>query len=172
MPATHIGLLELYGGEHQPTLTFYKDGATIMQTSYIVPFAESTSIGTTGEHRTVKNAAGDVVARRTTGHGLQCTLQLRPKGATYDEVRNSATLPAVGWTAAISGMPVIKMGVFLDGWNVAQGSTAFNEGVTDGSTMWHVSSVTQLSGDSLTPQMFSVNMERDSTLVGNVVVAD
>lgn len=172
MPASHIGDLELYGGEHQPTVTFYKTGATVMIASYVVPIADSTSITTTGDHRPIINAAGDVVGRRSTNPGLRCTLQLRPKADSYANVQISATLPAVGWTAAISGMPTIQMGVFINGWNVAQGAVAFNEGVTDGSTMWHVVSVSDLTGGANDPQMFSVTMERNSTLVGNVVVAD
>lgn len=162
MAATNIGPVQIYLGQDPPTITFYTDGSTAIVSGYVVPVVESYSIAPFAEFRELTGASGEVTSTRTTRKGLECTLQFRPEGSTEANATKSATVPAIGNTAAISGMKVIQVGEFADAYNVAQGAN----------TMWHVTAVSPLTGGAQDPQMYSVTMRRYLGLSGNTVVAD
>lgn len=169
MAATNIGPVQLYLGQHPPTIAFYSDGASAIISAYVQPVVESYSIAPFADHRELTGASGEVTSTRTTRKGLECTLQLRPEGTAYgsgSDVKVSATMPAIGNTAAISGMPVIKMGDFSDAWNCTQG------GSNESGKLWHVVSISPMTGGPQDPQMYSVTMRRYLGLSGNTVVAD
>jgi hypothetical protein len=162
MAASNIGPVQIYLGQDPPTIVFYSDGTTAHISGYINPVVESYSIAPFGDHRELTGASGEVTSVRTTKTGLECTLQIRPEGTTEANATKAAAVPAIGYTAAISGMKVIQVGLFADAYNVAQGAN----------TMWHVTSVSPLTGGPQDPQMYSVTMRRYTGLSGNTVVAD
>lgn len=163
MAATQQGKVQIYWGEAPPSITFYSSNTTVMIAGYVQPTAESLAIGPIAEQRELVGADGEVNSVRTTRFGLECTITFRPEGTTFDNAQLSAAMPAVGYTAAISGMHVIQIGSFADAWNVTQNSS---------NSMWHVTSVSQLSGGSQDPATYSVTMRRWAGVLGNTVVAD
>ena len=174
MAASNVGPVQIYHGQLPPTIIFYKDGGTAHNSSFVNPVVESYSIAPFADHRELVGASGEVTSTRTTRSGLECTLQIRPEGTTAANARLSGSIPSVGNTAAISGMAVIKMGTFLDAWNVSYNATptAHVAYTTDGTTLWHVVSVSPMTGGPQDPQMYSVTMRRYAGLASNVVVAD
>lgn len=162
MAASNIGPAQIYLGQDPPTIVFYTDGTTAHISGYVQPVVESYSIAPFGEHRELTGASGEVTSTRTTRTGLECTLTFRPEGSTEANAIKAAAVPAIGNTAAISGMKVIQVGLFADAWNVAQGAN----------TMWHVTAVSPLTGGPQDPQTYSVTMRRYTGLSGNTVVAD
>ena len=163
MAATQQGPVQIYHGEAPPTIVFYSSNTSVMIASYIQPIVEGYSISVGAlSRREITGADGEVDAIRVTGHFLECSLTCRPEGVDVANSLISATLPQIGYTAAISGMKVIQMGGFADAWNVAQGANA----------MWHVVDVSPQSGGPQDPATFSVTMRRYAGLTGNTVTPD
>ena len=127
-----IGSLAAVAGT-KPTITIYDHAGTSLDTAWIVPEFESADVAVNASDSTTVNYVGNIVAVHFTGEYFECSFRLKPfatfttdAATTLASVRKSATILRPGYTAYITGMPVIPAAPFTDIFNCS--STTVTDG--------------------------------------------
>lgn len=97
--------------------TAFDTANTTLGAGYVSPSTEGATVSHNTEVERVQDSDGDIVAVIMTGEYVECSFDLRPEGSTVANARLAATLPPVGATFQITGMPIIKVGAFVDVFN-------------------------------------------------------
>ena len=93
----------------------------------------SLQVSHNGNISKIKNESGDTCALIATDDVLECRFNFIPYGTTVAAATAAAAGPDLLASAAITGMPIFKMGPFADALNTDSGSTQpwFYEGGWD-----------------------------------------
>lgn len=115
MAATFQGKAFVYGTP--ASYTAFGLNNVSLGAGYVSPATEGASVSHNAEVERVQDSDGDYAAVIMTAEYVECTFELRPEAASAADARLSATLPPVGATFQITGMPIIKVGAFTDVFN-------------------------------------------------------
>ena len=96
-------------------------GSTIA--GYVSPNFQNLDVLHKGDVDLVPNQAGQISSLIVTDEWIELTFDYFPQGTDDTNARASATLPKIGSKAAITGLPIVKLGSFTDGLNTDGAST-------------------------------------------------
>jgi len=119
----------------KPQITIYNLANTSLGAAWVVPEWESVDISVQAAETQTLNYEGVIVGVHWTGEFIEASLRLKPFGTTVANALLSATLISRGYTAVITGMPVIAAGVWTDAFNVSSTTPSFG---TLSTYRWHV----------------------------------
>lgn len=109
----------------RPTITVYDFTGTSLSTAWVVPEFVSGAISVQSKSSMTENYQGDISAVHFCGTYFEASLRMKPFAeyvtsiaTTEENVRKSATILQPGFTATITGMPVIRADPYTDIWNV------------------------------------------------------
>ena len=118
-----IGSLAAVAGG-KPVVKIYDHAGAEVTTSWVVPEFESADVAVNASDSTTMNYEGNIVAVHFTGEYFECSFRLKPfalfdtnAATTLASTLKSATLLRPGYTAYITGMPVIAAAPFTDIFN-------------------------------------------------------
>lgn len=103
-------------------IAFTQPSGTAM-TGYVSPNLQGFSLNHKGEIDRVPNQGGVTSTLIITDEWIELTFDYFPQGTTAANAKLSAWIPELGSKAAVSGLPIIKIGTFADGLNTNGGST-------------------------------------------------
>ena len=115
MAVTFQGKGYVYGTP--ASYTAFDTANTTLGAGYLSPATEGVSVTHNADVERVQDADGDFAAVILTGEYVECSFDLRPEGSSVSDARLAATLPPIGATFQITGMPIIKVGAFVDVFN-------------------------------------------------------
>ena len=110
----------------RPVIQIFDFTATDLLTAWVVPEFVSASVSVQSKSSMTENYQGDVSAVHFCGTYFEASLRLKPFAefvtniaTTAANVLKSATIIQPGFTAVITGMPVVRADPFTDIWNVS-----------------------------------------------------
>lgn len=115
MAVTFQGKGYVYGTP--ASFTAYDTSNVSLGAGYISPATESASVTHNADVERVQDSDGDFAAVIMTGEYVECAFDLRPEGTSVANAKLAATLPPIGATFQITGMPIIAVGAFVDVFN-------------------------------------------------------
>lgn len=113
-----VNLQGLSGG----AIAFTQPSGTAL-TGYVSPNLQGFSLSHKAAVEMVPNQAGQQASMMITDEWIELTFDYFPQGTTAANAKLSATLPEVGSKAAITGLPIVQIGAFVDGLNTNGSST-------------------------------------------------
>ena len=119
----------------KPQIAIYDRSNASLGAAWVVPEWESADISVQASETTTVNYEGVIVGVHWTGEFIEASLRLKPFGTTVANALLSSTLISRGYTAVITGMPVIAAGVWTDSFNVSSTTPSFG---TLSTYRWHV----------------------------------
>ena len=103
----------------KPQIIIYDHAGTALDgAAWVVPEWESVDIAQNATESTTQNYEGNYVAIHWHGAYLEVTVRVVPFGTTAANARLAASLIVRGYTARMTGLPVITAGAFVDALNV------------------------------------------------------
>ncbi len=112
-----IGAGHVYGLAGGTIVIKQPDGTTL--SGYVSPNLKTLRSGHESEVDRIKNQGGEIASLILKGEFFSCEFSVIPEGTTIANAKASATLPALGSSATISGLPVIAQGSASDILNSA-----------------------------------------------------
>lgn len=117
------------------TYTGYATNGTAMSSGYVtnkIPVDEGINLSHNAEVERVQDADGDYCALILTAEYVEATFEMRPEGTTIANALGAATMPQIGATFVITGLPIIACGQFSDVFNVGGDGIQLNRWVYEG----------------------------------------
>ena len=114
---TQIGAGHIYGLTGGTIVLKGPDGTTI--SGYVSPNLKTLRSTHVGEKDRIKGQNGEYNSIILKGEMFECEFNFIPEGATIANSKSSATLPPLGSSATLSGLPVIAQGSASDVFNSA-----------------------------------------------------
>ena len=117
------------------TYTGYDTAGSAMSTGYVtnkIPATEGVGLTQNADVERVQDGYGDIVAVIMRGEYFEATFDFRPEGSTTANALGAATLPPVGATFVIAGLPVVAAGPFADIFNTATDASGAKRWIYEG----------------------------------------
>lgn len=126
----------------RPTITIWDFTGTSLDTAWIVPEFVSASVSVQSKSSMTENYQGDISAVHFCGTYFEASLRVKPFAeyvtniaTTAANALKSATVIQPGFTAVITGMPIIRADPFTDIWNVGGSGIQLNRWVIFGGNL-------------------------------------
>ena len=139
--STQHGQVHLFGLAMTTAKCFsVADGTTELFSAFVMPNVQSADLTHEGESERIKSSSGDYTGIILSGEKLSCSFDVVPEATwntntatTMTNAGQSASLPPLGATFKLNGLPVIAAGSFTDAFNVAaSGVPAGNRWIYEG----------------------------------------
>jgi hypothetical protein len=106
---------------------------TELFSGYVFPNVQAADISHEAESDRVKSSSGEYTGIILSGEKLSCSFDLIPEGDTLAHAAVAGSLPPIGSTFDLRGLPVVAAGSWSDAFNVsASGSYLQNRWIYEG----------------------------------------
>lgn len=113
---------------------------TELFTGFVFPNVQSADLTHEGDSERIKSSSGEFTGIIVSGEKLSCTFDIVPEATfetdsvtTLTNAGTAASLPPLGSTFKLNGLPVIAVGSFSDAFNVAaSGAVVQNRWIYEG----------------------------------------
>ena len=95
------------------------DSATPIFSGHVMPNVQSADLTHEGESERIKSSSGEYTGIIMSGEKLSCSFDVIVEADTLANAAIAGSLPPLGATFKLRGLPVVAAGSFSDGFNVA-----------------------------------------------------